>query len=67
MAHEFKAANLNITVLALDPGDIPTRLSRWKGGTNMDESIKGMVGIIERATLDMSGDFIKWNGTKIPY
>ena len=67
LAHEMRAANLNITVLALDPGDIPTKLSRWQGTTSMEESVKGMVGIIERATIDMSGAFIKWNGTKIPY
>jgi len=33
----------------------------------MKESVKEMVGIIERTTIDMSWAFIKWNDIKIPY
>lgn len=67
IAHEMKAAKLNITVLALDPGDIPTKLSRGQGKTDMDESVRGMVGIVEGATVDRSGSYLKWNGTTIPF
>ncbi|KAJ5799668.1 uncharacterized protein N7518_001736 [Penicillium psychrosexuale] len=67
IAHEMKAKNLNITMLALDPGDIPTKLSRWSGNTNMEQSVKGMVKIIEEATVDISGSFLRWNGEKLQF
>ncbi|KAJ5710329.1 hypothetical protein N7488_004485 [Penicillium malachiteum] len=66
IAHELKAKSLNITVLALDPGHVPTRLSRWEGTTEMEASIQGMVKIIEEAEADLSGSYLRWNGDKIP-
>lgn len=62
IAHEMKAKNLKITMLALGPGDIPTKLSGWTGHTVMEESITGMVKIIEKATIDISGSYLRWNG-----
>ncbi|OBT64480.1 hypothetical protein VE03_05374 [Pseudogymnoascus sp. 23342-1-I1] len=67
IAHEMKARNLNITMLALDPGDVPTKLSKWAGNTDMEKSINGMVKIIEEATIDISGSYLRWNGDKIPF
>jgi hypothetical protein len=67
IAHEIKAKNLNITLLALDPGDIPTRLSRWEGNSDMEKSVTGMAKIIEEATVDISGSYLRWNGEKIPF
>lgn len=64
IAHEMKAKGLNITMIAIDPGDIPTKLSKWSGNSNMDDSIKGIVKIIDEATIDSSGSFISWNGEK---
>lgn len=45
----------------LDPGDVPTRLSRGNGKTGIDKSVRGMVGIIENATDNDSGCFYKWD------
>ncbi|GIK02040.1 hypothetical protein Aspvir_006083 [Aspergillus viridinutans] len=67
IAHELKARNLNVTVLALDPGDVPTKLSGWEGTTDMEASIRGMVKIIEEAEVDLSGSYFRWNGEKIPF
>jgi len=67
VAHELKAAGEKITLLALDPGDIPTRLSRWQGTTTMEQSVRGMVEVIENASVDISGSYMKWNGKTIPY
>lgn len=67
IAHEMNAKNLNITMLAVDPGDIPTKLSKWSGNTNMEQSIQGMVKIIEEATIDISGSFLRWNGEKVQF
>ncbi|KAK2590911.1 hypothetical protein QQS21_011409 [Conoideocrella luteorostrata] len=67
IAHELKAKNLNITMLMLDPGDIPTRLTKWVGNTSMLSSVNGMVKIIEEATLDMSGSYLSWNGNRVTF
>lgn len=67
IAHELKAKSLNVTVLAVDPGDVPTMLSRWEGTTDMEASIKGMVKIIEDADVDVSGSYFRWNGERIPF
>jgi hypothetical protein len=67
IAHELKAAGMNITMLMLDPGDIPTRLSRGNGKTDIDQSVRAMVGIIEKATMRDSGCFYKWTGETLPF
>ena len=67
ISHELKAAGSNVIMLALDPGDVPTRLSRGNGKTDMDKSVRGMVEIIEKATLADSGKFLKWTGQEIAF
>ena len=67
IAHELKSAGSKTTMLAVDPGDIPTRLSRGNGKTDIDNSIRGIVKIIETATLADTGSFLKWDGKKIPF
>ena len=67
ISHELKAAGSNVIMLALDPGDVPTRLSRGNGKTDMDKSVRGMVEIIEKATLVDSGKFLKWTGDEIAF
>ncbi|KAH8591408.1 short chain dehydrogenase [Bisporella sp. PMI_857] len=67
IAHELKAADSTITMIMLDPGDIPTRLSRGNGKTGIDESVRGMVEIIEKATIQDSGCFYKWTGETLPF
>jgi hypothetical protein len=65
--HELKAAAAGITILMLDPGDIPTRLSGGNGETDIDKSVRGMVGIIQKATAKDSGCFYKWNGETVAF
>lgn len=67
IAHELRAADSKVIMLALDPGDVPTRLSRGNGKTDIDESVRGLVKIIETATLADSGSFLKWTGQKISF
>ena len=67
ISHELKAAGSSVIMLALDPGDVPTRLSRGNGKTDMDKSVRGMVEIIEKATLADSGKFLKWTGQEIAF
>lgn len=37
------------------------------GKTDIDKSVRGIVDIIESATLVDSGSFLKWTGEKIPF
>jgi len=67
MAHELRAARLNITTIALDPGNVPTKLSRWQGEVPAEESARGMYTVIEKTTIEDSGSFLTWNGTKTPF
>ncbi|KAJ9615682.1 hypothetical protein H2200_001758 [Cladophialophora chaetospira] len=64
---ELKAANENITVLCLDPGDVPTKLSRWAGDIKLEDSVRGMHEQIEKATIEDSGLFVNWRGHRWPY
>lgn len=64
IANELKAAGSKIVMIVVDPGDVPTRLIRGNGKTDIDKSVRGIVEIIESATLVDSGSFLKWAGQK---
>ena len=67
LALDFQRDNIPVTTLALDPGWIKTRLTRWKGRDDIVEACNGMVDVIERLTLEMSGQFINWKGEPVPW
>lgn len=67
VAIELKAAKENIAVLCIDPGDVPTKLSRWAGDIDLNDSVHGMFEQIERATIEDTGLFVNWKGRKWPY
>lgn len=67
IAHELRSTGHNITMLALDPGDVPTRLSRGNGKTAVDESVRGMASLIENATMADSGGFFKYTGERMEF
>jgi NAD(P)-dependent dehydrogenase (short-subunit alcohol dehydrogenase family) len=58
IAHEFKAVGLNITVLAIDPGNVPTKLSKWQGETSVEVSARGIYKVIQDVTFEDSGKFL---------
>ncbi|KAG8156730.1 hypothetical protein KVR01_013335 [Diaporthe batatas] len=67
VSQELKTAKENIAVLCVDPGDVPTKLSRWEGWINFDDSVRGMYEQIEKATINDTGLFVNWQGHKWPY
>lgn len=67
VAIELKAAKENIAVLCIDPGDVPTKLSRWAGDIDLNDSVHGMFEQIKRATIEDTGLFVNWKGRKWPY
>ena len=66
IADELRATGSEIIMLALDPGDLPTRLSRGNRKPDIDKSVRGMVEFNEKATLEYSGSFLEWSRRKIP-
>lgn len=67
IAIELKAEKENIAVLCIDPGDVPTKLSRWVGDIDLNDSVHGMFEQIEKATIEDTGLFVNWRGHKWPY
>lgn len=67
VAIELKAAKENIAVLCVDPGDVPTKLSRWAGDIDLNDYVRGMYDQIEKATMEDTGLFVNWRGHKWPY
>ncbi|GES60664.1 short-chain dehydrogenase [Aspergillus terreus] len=67
IAIELRAAKENIAVLCVDPGDVPTKLSRWAGDIDLNDSVRGMYEQIEKATIEDTGLFVNWRGHKWPY
>ncbi|KAM0430907.1 hypothetical protein ACHAPT_005541 [Fusarium lateritium] len=67
VAIELRAAKENIAVLCVDPGNVPTKLSRWAGDVDLNDSVRGMYEQIEKATIGDTGLFVNWRGHKWPY
>jgi NAD(P)-dependent dehydrogenase (short-subunit alcohol dehydrogenase family) len=67
VAIELRVAQKNIAVLCVDPGDVPTKLSRWTGEIDLNESVHGMFAQIEKATIADTGLFVNWAGHKWSY
>ena len=65
IANELKLADSKVIVLAVDPGDVPTRLNQGHGKTSIDDSVRGIVKIIETATIADSKSFQEWTGKKL--
>lgn len=67
MAKEFLENGENITVLALNPGYVATRLTNYRSRDNMEECIAGIVKVIEGATIEQTGSFVDWRGETLPW
>lgn len=67
LAQDFLHAGDYITVLALNPGYISTRMTGYKGVVDMEDSVKRMVEIIEKAGPKDSGHFFDYTGEELPF
>lgn len=65
LAHDLKAEG--ITVVTLHPGWVQTDM----GGTNAplepNESIKSILDLVSRLTIEDSGKFLDWEGDELPW
>lgn len=67
VARELVGAGDNITVVAVYPGYVPTKLSGFKSKNNMEECIKGVVTVIENVDIEQTGTFIDWKNEIVPW
>jgi len=67
IAMDLKNSGSKIAVAAVSPGWVKTKLSGWLGDTDIDESVNGMISVIENLNTENTGGFWNWNGNKIPY
>jgi len=59
-----------IAFLPIHPGWVDTDMGRASGGKPPlvpEESIKGILSVVEKATLENSGKFVQWDGKPLPW
>jgi hypothetical protein len=72
MAVDLEKTGSKVITLAVHPGWLPTRLSGYYGGDDMNTCMKGLVETIERFGTDdgkeiESGSWAKWTGKRLNY
>jgi NAD(P)-dependent dehydrogenase (short-subunit alcohol dehydrogenase family) len=67
MAKEFQSNGDNIAVLALNPGYVATRLTKFRSRDNMEECIEGIVKVVEGLDMKQTGMFVDWRGEPLPW
>jgi NAD(P)-dependent dehydrogenase (short-subunit alcohol dehydrogenase family) len=56
-----------IGVLLLHPGWVRTRMGGTSATTLPEESVRGMLALVDRFTLEMSGQFLRFDGIPLPW
>jgi NAD(P)-dependent dehydrogenase (short-subunit alcohol dehydrogenase family) len=56
-----------ITSIVINPGWVQTDMGGPHAAITVKESVRGMLRVIESATLAQSGEFLDWNGGRYPY
>jgi len=56
-----------ITSVVINPGWVQTDMGGSRAPTPVDESIRGMLSVIDAATLADSGEFLNWKGNRYPW
>lgn len=64
---EFREGGVNVALVAVHPGRVPTRMSGGNGTVDLTESAYGMVKIVEALSLETSGQFLNYDGTVLPW
>lgn len=60
-------AAMDVSVVALHPGWVRTRMGGDNGLIDTDTSVGGMVKVIENLNLENSGRFIAYDGVEVPW
>ncbi len=67
LANDVRAKGIAVAVIS--PGQVDTRNYGMKGPQiiPIEKSIAGMIGVIDRLTLEESGTFWSWDGSKVAW
>lgn len=65
IAQALKEGDNKMIFIALEPSYIATRLTGWKGDTDMETSVNGMVDVVEKVKQEDSGLLFSYTGAKI--
>jgi NAD(P)-dependent dehydrogenase (short-subunit alcohol dehydrogenase family) len=60
-------ADRGITAIALHPGWVRTDMGGKGADLDIETSIRGMRGVIDKLTADDSGKFLSWDGGEMPW
>ncbi|KAM5452133.1 hypothetical protein MaudCBS49596_003487 [Microsporum audouinii] len=67
IAMAFKEDGINITMMSIHPGPVPTHLSRWRGRISVEESANGIYSVINQVGIAQTGEFWSWTGEKLEF
>lgn len=67
LAADFRAQGINVALVAVHPGRVPTRMSGGNGSVDLAESARGMVKIVEDLSIENSGRFLYYTGEQLPW
>ena len=63
----IEARQHGVTVVALSPGWVKTRMGGAGAEISAEESVSGMRALIERLTISDTGKFLRRNGSELPW
>ena len=56
-----------ISSFVINPGWVQTAMGGASAPTPVDESVRGILAVIDNATLADSGEFLNWKGNRYPW
>ncbi|KAI1131860.1 hypothetical protein F5Y10DRAFT_36334 [Nemania abortiva] len=65
LAADFNEKGINVALVAVHPGRVPTRMSGGNGNDDLVESARGMVKIVEDLNVQTSGRYLKYDGSAL--
>lgn len=62
-----RLARQRIIVISLDPGWVKTDMGGQHATLRPEESVKGILRVVDGLTAKSSGDYLRWNGSRLPW
>jgi NAD(P)-dependent dehydrogenase (short-subunit alcohol dehydrogenase family) len=67
LAADFVAEGINVALVAIHPGDVPTRMSGGAGNVKLSDSARGIVQIAKKLRMETSGEFLDYRGESLDW
>lgn len=65
LAHDLRVRG--VAVALLHPGYVSTDMTQHRGTTSPEESVRGLLGVMDRLSLENSGGFWNYRGESLPW